>query len=86
MLDDEHSGSKEPRPSLRREVGGVVDVPEIDADEGSPATHEEIALHVELAERRSSPLPPEGLAAIHALETAQAGLPRPADLGRVIAP
>jgi hypothetical protein len=41
---------------------------------------------VELAERRSSPLPPEGLAAIHALETAQAGLPRPADLGRVIAP
>jgi acyl-CoA thioester hydrolase len=50
------------------------------------ATHEEIALHVELAERRSSPLPPEGMAAIQALEAAQAGLPRPADLGRVIAP
>jgi acyl-CoA thioester hydrolase len=52
---------------------------------GLAATHEEIALHVELAERRSSPLPREGLAAIEALEAAQAGLPRPADLGRVIA-
>jgi len=50
------------------------------------ATHEEIALHVDLGCRRSSPLPPEGLAAIEALEAAQAGLPRPADLGRVIAP
>lgn len=52
--------------------------------EGLAATHEEIALHVELARRRSSPLPPQGLAAIEALEAAQAALPRPADLGRVI--
>jgi acyl-CoA thioester hydrolase len=50
------------------------------------ATHEEIALHVDLGRRRSSPLPPAGLAAVQALEAAQAGLPRPADLGRVIAP
>ncbi len=49
------------------------------------ATHEEIALHVELSARRSSPLPPERLAAIEALEAAQAALARPADLGRVIA-
>jgi acyl-CoA thioester hydrolase len=51
---------------------------------GLAATHEEIALHVELSLRRSSPLPPEGLARIEALEAAQAALPRPADLGRVI--
>jgi acyl-CoA thioester hydrolase len=50
------------------------------------ATHEEIALHVELSRRRSTPLPAEGLAAIEALEAAQAVLPRPTDLGRVIAP
>jgi acyl-CoA thioester hydrolase len=49
------------------------------------ATHEEIALHVELSERRSRPMPPERLVAIEALEAAQAELPRPSDLGRVIA-
>jgi acyl-CoA thioester hydrolase len=50
------------------------------------ATHEELALHVDLAARRASPLPPEALAAVEALEAAQAALPPPPDLGRVIAP
>jgi acyl-CoA thioester hydrolase len=50
------------------------------------ATHEELALHVGLAARRSSPLPAEVLAAVQALEAAQAHLPPPPDLGRVIAP
>jgi len=50
------------------------------------ATHEELALHVDLAARRSSPLPAAALAAIEALEAAQAHLPPPPDLGRVIAP
>jgi len=49
------------------------------------ATHEELALHVDLTARRSSPLPPEVLAAVEALEAAQAHLPPPPDLGRVIA-
>jgi acyl-CoA thioester hydrolase len=48
------------------------------------ATHEELALHVDLAARRSSPLPPSALAAVEALEAAQADLPPPPDLGRVI--
>jgi len=50
------------------------------------ATHEELALHVDLAARRSSFLPADALAAIEALEAAQARLPAPPDLGRVIAP
>jgi acyl-CoA thioester hydrolase len=50
------------------------------------ATHEELALHVDLAARRSSPLPGDALAAVEALEAAQARLPPPPDLGRVIAP
>jgi acyl-CoA thioester hydrolase len=50
------------------------------------ATHEELALHVDLTARRSSPLPPSALAAIEALEAAHARLPPPPDLGRVIAP
>jgi acyl-CoA thioester hydrolase len=50
------------------------------------ATHEELALHVDLAARRSSPLPPVALAAAEALEEAQAHLPPPPDLGRVIRP
>jgi acyl-CoA thioester hydrolase len=50
------------------------------------ASHEELALHVDLAARRASPLPPEALAAVEALEAAQAALPPPPDLGRVIAP
>ena len=50
------------------------------------ATHEELALHVDLAARRSSPMPPAALAAVEALEAAQAHLPAPPDLGRVITP
>ena len=50
------------------------------------ATHEELALHVDLAARRASPLPPEALAAVETLEATQAALPPPPDLGRVIAP
>jgi acyl-CoA thioester hydrolase len=50
------------------------------------ATHEELALHVDLAARRSSPMPPAALAAVEALEAAQAQLPPPPDLGRVITP
>ena len=50
------------------------------------ATHEELALHVDLAARRSTPLPPAALAAAEALAAAQAHLPPPPDLGRVITP
>ena len=50
------------------------------------ATHEELALHVDLTARRSTPLPPSALAAIEALQAAQAHLRPPPDLGRVIAP
>jgi acyl-CoA thioester hydrolase len=50
------------------------------------ATHEELALHVDLGARRASPLPADALAAVEALEAAQAGLAPPPDLGRVIAP
>jgi acyl-CoA thioester hydrolase len=50
------------------------------------ATHEELALHVDLTLRRSSPLPPSALAAIEGLEAAQSQLPPPPDLGRVITP
>ena len=50
------------------------------------ATHEELALHVDLTARRATPLPPAALAAVEALEAAQARLPPPPDLGRVIAP
>ena len=49
------------------------------------ATHEELALHVDLTARRTTPLPPAALAAIEALESTQAQLPPPPDLGRVIA-
>jgi acyl-CoA thioester hydrolase len=50
------------------------------------ATHEELALHVDLTARRSSPMPGDVLAAVEALEVAQAQLPPPPDLGRVISP
>jgi acyl-CoA thioester hydrolase len=53
---------------------------------GLAATHEELALHVDLARRKASPLPGGALEAVEALEAAQAGLPPPPDLGRVIAP
>jgi acyl-CoA thioester hydrolase len=50
------------------------------------ATHEELALHVGLTARRSTPLPPSALAAIEALQATQAHLRPPPDLGRVITP
>ena len=50
------------------------------------ATHEELALHVDLTVRRATPLPPPALEAIRALEATQARLPPPPDLGRVITP
>ena len=50
------------------------------------ATHEELALHVDLTARRSTPLPPAALAAVEALEAGHALLPPPPDLGRVIRP
>jgi acyl-CoA thioester hydrolase len=50
------------------------------------ATHEELALHVDLTARRSTPLPPAALAAVEALEADHALLPTPPDLGRVIRP
>jgi acyl-CoA thioester hydrolase len=53
---------------------------------GLAATHEELALHVDLARRKASPLPAWVLEAVAALEAAQAGLPPPPDLGRVIVP
>jgi acyl-CoA thioester hydrolase len=53
---------------------------------GLVASHEELALHVDLGRRRAVPLPPAALAAVEALQAAQASLPRPPDLGRVIRP
>ena len=53
---------------------------------GLAATHEELALHVDLARRKASPLPDWVREAVEALEAAQADLPPPPDLGRVIAP
>src|SRR5512132_3475453 len=50
------------------------------------ATHEELALHVDLGRRKASPLPAEALAAARALEEAQQHLGAPPDLGRVITP
>jgi hypothetical protein len=42
VLDDEHSGAQEARPSLRGEIGSVVDVAEIDTDERCSGAHEEL--------------------------------------------
>jgi acyl-CoA thioester hydrolase len=53
---------------------------------GLAASHEELALHVDLGRRKASPLPTWVREAVEALEAAQAGLPPPPDLGRVIAP
>ena len=50
------------------------------------ATHEELALHVDLTARRSTPLPAAALAAVEALEAEHALLPPPPELGRVIRP
>ena len=53
---------------------------------GLAASHEELALHVDLGRRKASPLPARAREAVEALEAAQARLPPPPDLGRVIAP
>jgi len=53
---------------------------------GLAASHEELALHVDLGRRKASPLPAWAREAVEALEAAQARLPPPPDLGRVIAP
>jgi len=53
---------------------------------GLAASHEELSLHVDLGRRKASPLPAWVRAAVEALEAAQAHLPPPPDLGRVIAP
>src|SRR4029450_13780714 len=50
------------------------------------APPERLPLHVALAARRSSPLPADALAAVEALEAAQAGLPPPHAGGRVMRP
>ena len=51
---------------------------------GLAATHAELALHVDLATRRASPLPAEVLPTLEALEDAHARLPRHPDLGRAV--
>ncbi len=51
---------------------------------GLAATHEELALHVDLAGRRASPLPAEVLPALSALEADHARLPLHPDLGRSV--
>jgi len=48
------------------------------------ATTELIMLHVDLAERRSAPMPDVALAKIEALARAHAALPKPPQAGRVI--
>jgi acyl-CoA thioester hydrolase len=53
---------------------------------GLAATHEELALHVDLGGRKATPLPAWVLEAAGAMEAAQAHLPPPPDVGRVIAP
>jgi acyl-CoA thioester hydrolase len=53
---------------------------------GLAASHEELALHVDLGRHKASPLPAWAREAVEALEAAQARLPPPPDLGRVIAP
>lgn len=51
---------------------------------GLAATHEELALHVDLATRRASPLPAEVLPTLEALEEAHSRLPAHPDLGRAV--
>lgn len=55
------------------------------AEEGYlAATSEQMAIHVDLATRRSSPWPHDVQDALARLDAAHAGMPRPASLGRVI--
>jgi acyl-CoA thioester hydrolase len=51
---------------------------------GLTATHEELALHVDLDTRRASPLPAEVLPTLEALQEAHGRLPRHPDLGRAV--
>lgn len=48
------------------------------------ATSEQLALHVDMNERKSAELPPAALEKIASLQAAHAGLPKPEQLGRVI--
>lgn len=48
------------------------------------ATHEEIALHVDLSRRKAAPLPVDALQRIAALRSLQADVPPHEDLGRTI--
>lgn len=55
------------------------------ADEGFLAAANEImAVHVDMAARRASPIPPEAARALAGLRAAQAHLPIPPEAGRVI--
>lgn len=48
------------------------------------ATSEQVAMHIDLADRRSAPMPPEQQALFEGLARAHAGLPLPEGLGRTI--
>lgn len=48
------------------------------------ATNELIGMHIDFADRRSTPMPPEAQARVQAVMEAHAHLPRPAEAGRVI--
>jgi acyl-CoA thioester hydrolase len=56
-----------------------------DGSERVAATYETLSLNVDLAARRSAPYPDEAQTLIRALGEAQAGLPRPPQVGRTIA-
>ena len=56
MHDHENTGSQKPRPSLQCQVGRVVDVPEVDADECGAAAYEEIK-QLRLDVRPGLPIP-----------------------------
>jgi acyl-CoA thioester hydrolase len=49
------------------------------------ATSELLGLHVDLARRRASVFPPDVRNRLASLASAHAGLPRPPELGRIIA-
>ena len=53
-------------------------------DDALVATCEQMYMHVDQTAGRSLPMPPEVLARVKAIHTAQAALPRPAEAGRVI--
>ncbi len=53
----------------------------LDREEELAATYESLTLNVDLGARRSAPYPEAAAARIAALKAAQAGLPRPSQLG-----